>query len=192
VATTQLFVELLIIGIGAAIWLGFLLAVILDLPLGSPLPDLSSTYLIGLSSVAYVVGIVVDRLAWSVFRSFEDRQRDRVFGPIQEPSVQDRERYVLENSSGLRPQVAYNRSRLRICRSWILNFVLTAICAGAWAIQQRASVIAAIAAVAVALSGLTAYTANRLARDHYLNIQSSYDFLAKARGIVPTAAEKPQ
>ena len=178
-ATTQLFIELLIIGIGAAVWLAFLLAVILSFPWGSPLPDLNAVYLAALSGVAYVVGIVVDRLARSAFRFAENHHRNQVFGKNQDPSVEDREKYVLVNSSSLREQIVYNRSRLRICRAWILNFTLTGGCAGAWAIQQRVWTIAAIALIGLALSGLTAYTANLLARDHYENIQHSYNFLTK-------------
>lgn len=180
-ATTQLFVELLMIGIGAAIWLTFLLAVILRLPWGSPLPDLTAVHLTALSGVAYVVGIVVDRLAWSAFRFAENRHRDQVFGMDQDPSAEDKEKFVLVSSSSLREQIVYNRSRLRICRSWILNFALTGVCAGAWAIQQQAWTIAALALSGLALSGLTAYTANLLARDHYVNIGRSYDFLTRSK-----------
>jgi hypothetical protein len=191
VATTQLFVELLVIGVGAAVWLAFLLAVILRLPGGIPFPDLNAAHLVGLSSIAYVLGIVVDRLAWSAFRFAENRRRDRVFEPGQDPSVEDRERFVLENSSILRQHIVYNRSPLRICRSWILNFMLTGVCAGAWAVQQRAGTIAAIALSALAFSGLTAYTATLLARDYYLNVRHSYDFVARAKTMIPPPGKAP-
>jgi hypothetical protein len=178
-ATTQLFVELLIIGIGAAIWLAFLLAAILHLPWGNPLPNLSNVHLTALLSVAYVVGIVVDRFARSAFQFVDGRQRDHVFGHDQEPSIEDRETFVLVTSSPLREQIVYNRSRLRICRSWVLNFALIAIFSGILAIQQSAWTIAAIALSGLALSCLTAYVARALVRDYYANIRHSYDFLTK-------------
>jgi hypothetical protein len=178
-ATTQLFVELLIIGIGTALWLAFLIAAILRLPWGHPLPDVGAVYLAAMLSVAYVVGIVVDRLARSAFRNVERRQRDQVFGNDQQPPVEDKETFVLVASSPLRDQILYNRSRLRVCRSWVVNFGLTAVCAGVWAIQQAAWVIAAIALSGLVLSCLTAYVARSLARDYYDNIRHSYDFLTK-------------
>ena len=177
--TTQLFVELLIIGIGAAIWVAFLLAAIFRVPWGSTPPELNAAHLAALTGVAYVIGIVVDRLAWSAFRSVENRHRDRVFRTDQDPSVEDRERLVLEGSANLHQQIVYNRSRLRICRSWILNFALIGVCAGAWAIQQRAGTIALLALAGLLLACLTAVTANLLARDHYRNIRQSYDFLIR-------------
>lgn len=178
-ATTQLFVELLIIGIGVAIWLAFLGAVVFRLPWESPLPELRGIHLAALAGVAYVVGIVVDRLAWSGFRFVESRHRDRVFGVDHDPPAEDREKLVQTSSSSLRDQIAYNRSRLRICRSWILNFALTGVWAGVWAIQQHSWTIGAIAITGLTFSALTAYTATLLSRDHYLNIRHSYEFLIR-------------
>lgn len=178
-ATTQLFVELLIIGVGVAIWLAFLLATVLRLRWGDPIPDITVPHFTALLGVAYVLGILVDRGAYTLFRPIEARHRKRVFRDDPAPSVDDRERFILVNSSSLREQILYNRSRLRICRSWILNFALIGAFAGIWAIQQRTWAIALFSLGALVLSLLTAYTAHTLARDHYNNIRFSYEFLVR-------------
>lgn len=136
-----------------------------------------------LLSVAYVVGIVVDRLTWTAFRFVEDYHRNQVFGDDQEPSVEEREAYILVTSQPLHEQIVYNRSRLRICRSWVLNFALIAVFSGIWAIQQTAWSIAAIAFSGLTLSCLAAYVAYTLARDYYTNIRQSYDFLMKHKNL---------
>jgi hypothetical protein len=180
-ATTQLFVELLIVGIGVAIWLAFLLAVVLRFPWGSPLPQLSTAHLTILLGTSYVLGILIDRLAWTLFHPMENRHRAKIFGSDPEPSIEDRERHILVNSSSLREQILYNRSRLRICRSWILNFAFIGIFSGIWAFQQRALPMLPFSIASVVLSLLTAMTTDTLAKDHNRNIRSSYDYLIHSK-----------
>jgi hypothetical protein len=176
-ATTQLFAELLIVGIGVAIWLAFLLAVVMRFPWGSPLPQFNTAHLTILLGTSYVLGILVDRMAWTLFRPIEVRHRVKIFGSDPQPSIEDRERHILVNSSSLREQILYNRSRLRICRSWILNFVLIGIFSGIWALQQKALPMVPFAVASIVLSALTAIITATLARDHNRNIRSSYDYL---------------
>jgi len=176
-ATTQLFIELLIIGIGVATWLACLVAAILGYAPKDALLTLDRPFLAAFLGIAYVLGIIVDRAAYSLFKPIERQRRDEVFGQNQKPAVDDRERLILVRSSPLRDQIIYNRSRLRICRSWILNFFLIAASAGIWAIQQRAWSIASIALASIVMGVFAAFTANTLVRDHYINIRSSYDFL---------------
>src|SRR6185436_18338089 len=103
--------------------MAFLLATVLNFRLGSPMPDLTVTQMMALLGIAYVLGILVDRAAFALFHPLERRHRERVFGKDVTPSVSEREKYVLVTSLPLREQILYNRSRLRICRSWILNFL---------------------------------------------------------------------
>lgn len=180
-ATTQLFAELLIIGIGVAIWLAFLVSAVLRVQWIGAVPEISVSHLSALLGVAYVLGILVDRAAYSIFRNMERKHRESVFADCPTPSVDDKERYILVNSSSLREQILYNRSRLRISRSWILNFALIGIFSGIWMVQQRAWVLAPIAAGAIVLSFLTAFTALTLSRDHCNNIRYSYEFLVNER-----------
>ena len=181
-ATTQLFAELLIIGIGVAIWLAFLLAAVLGVRWTGSVPEIGVSQLSALLGVAYVLGILVDRAAYSLFRRLEQRSRAQVFADCPPtPSVDDKERYILVNSASLREQILYNRSRLRISRSWILNFALIGIFSGIWMVQQRAWVIVPISVSAFVLSFLTAVTARALSRDHCNNIRYSYEFLVSEK-----------
>jgi hypothetical protein len=122
-STTDLFVELIIIGVGAAIWLSLFVFSILGYD-WVPLEGLSSLVaLVPLFSVAYVLGIVVDRAA------------DMIFGRLWSPGVLHKvyeeegeyfgDRWLVYIHPGrLGNLLEYGRSRLRICRGWTLNAIL--------------------------------------------------------------------
>lgn len=176
-ATTRLFVELLVIGIGVAVWLSFLLATIFNLRLDLRWWGLEGAPVFAFFGIAYVLGILVDRAAYSLFQPLEKHHREKILGEDPEPPVEDRERFILVQSSALRDQILYNRSRLRICRAWMLNFFLICLFSEIWALQIYSWALNPISLTALGLAALTAFTANTLVRDHYRNIRASYDFL---------------
>lgn len=124
VTTTHLFVELLVIGIGALAWLVLLGAALFGydpvdfsgrlLSLGALFPTLA---------VAYLFGILVDRVAdWSL--DFWDRKhREACFGADRDAYFEAR-RTLLMKAPALWGHLEYGRSRLRICRGWALNCLL--------------------------------------------------------------------
>ncbi|HVF86841.1 MAG TPA: hypothetical protein VM866_04595 [Pyrinomonadaceae bacterium] len=124
-STTNLFVELIVIGVGALAWV-----VLLVLSVAGwqwvPIEKVFSTgALVPLLSIVYVLGIVSDRIADSVFESlWNDKLRRKRF-----PDVDDyhaARRHILTRSERLSDLLEYGRSRLRICRGWTLNSMLIA------------------------------------------------------------------
>ncbi|MGA2401648.1 MAG: hypothetical protein ABSG91_08060 [Syntrophobacteraceae bacterium] len=117
--TTQLFVELLIIGIGAGIWFALLLAAIFGYRFDIGIPKIDTSLLVVLGSMAYVLGIAIDRLARMLFRFAE-----KVLAKDRLPNPEEIERHIFVSSEALTRQIQYNRSRLRICRAWAFNLLL--------------------------------------------------------------------
>lgn len=125
--TTSVFVELVVIGVGAAVAVllvsfacfGHSWILEIDVP-----PSLAA---IPLLSLVYVLGIVIDRQA--------DRLFDRLWKTRMELRAQeehglgnyDDRRLLLTTPGRLGDLLEYGRSRLRICRGWTVNSVLILI-----------------------------------------------------------------
>lgn len=186
--TTQLFAELLVIGIGAAFWLGLLLAAAFGYRFDVGIPKLDTSLFVVLLAIAYVLGIVVDRLAYAILSPLEKVQSSAIMEKAALPSPQEMERYIVVASEALGRQIQYNRSRLRICRAWVLNALLISLTFVAWNMRVGAvSLMLSLALVGVgfAICILMGWTARTLLRDYYKNLLASYEFLKskpEARG----------
>jgi hypothetical protein len=126
-ATTNLFVELLVIGVGAACWVGLLILAAFGLEFTQS--ELFSAYpaLVSLLAVVYLLGIISDRVADFVFdKCFSSPLRVRFFECKRD--YQDARRLVFDSSDRLADMHEYGRTRIRICRGWSLNAVLIAVC----------------------------------------------------------------
>jgi hypothetical protein len=191
-ATTELFAELLVIGIGAAIWLALLLGAVFGYRVDGGLPTIDTSALVALAGVAYVFGIVVDRLAYDVFRGVERRLSKTILGTRDLPAPAILEREILTGSKILGSQIQYNRSRLRICRAWTLNGAFITLAYMAWNFTVGAAgwwQSATLAGMGSLLCVSSAWAARRLTRDHYNNLKESYEFLRnrKSRYTEPRA-----
>lgn len=124
-STTNLFVELLVIGVGAACWVLLLLCGAVSVE-QIPTPWLRSYPLLLVSlAFLYVFGIITDRLAdWTFDKLFSGRIRARYFDSKR--SYQDARRLVLSSSTRLADLHEYGRTRIRISRGWSLNSLLAA------------------------------------------------------------------
>ena len=179
--TTQLFVELLVIGMGSAVWISLLAGIFTG----------SQTYLaefwsdklffLPLVAAAYAIGIVLDRIAWSVFSPLERRIESEYIGELKLPDGWP-ERTVMNEGEVLAKELYYNRSRLRICRSWLLNGVLITLSfLVSGGVKHRLSYAQSLA---VGLAGATFIGASFWAlrhfmRDYYRNLRCSYEFLQR-------------
>ena len=137
-STTELFVELLIIGIGAAIWIVLLLLSVFGI---SWLPSealLSVTALIPALAVVYVLGIVVDRLCDRLFELIWRESLFRQYYDNRQAYYDDR-RILYLYGAGLAQLLEYGRSRLRICRGWAVNALLIALSLNLFAWTQIAN-----------------------------------------------------
>jgi 8-oxo-dGTP pyrophosphatase MutT (NUDIX family) len=147
-ATTAVVAEILIIGLQACAWIALL---ILDV-FGSRSLDLTGlsgwTQLVTILviAVAYMVGILADRIADTFDRWLEDtgfgRWFNRVFGErsywFEAPAgVSEMRLTVMKENEGMARFLDYQRSRVRITRATALN-LLMAIPAGAVFLAVRA------------------------------------------------------
>lgn len=138
--TTNLFVELIVIGTGTAIWLVLLTLTFFGyewVKLDKEWMDSSFVAVFSLI-IVYVLGILFDRFANSIFKDdtrIGGRLYKLVFGkkkahkkppkPFENYDEYDNTKAaVYSQLESLRDLYEYNRSRLRICRGWALNCVL--------------------------------------------------------------------
>ena len=130
--TTHLFVELLVIGIGAFLALLLGIAAVFG---GSP--EMFSGFmnvraLIPVLATVYVLGILVDRFADRAFDSWDMKLRRSVFGE-EDSAYYEARRTLVMDAENLWRDLHYGRSRLRICRGWVFNSVL--LMGGLWAFR---------------------------------------------------------
>lgn len=190
-ATTQLFVELLVIGAGAILWLGQI-AGILGIRLGASICEPNALVVGVVTALAYVMGIVVDRVSRLLFWWPERHYEHSLLLDGKLPPQRDTHRYLLLRGPALAPLIEYNRSRLRVCRAWCLNLLVVTIAlavsrglGGAGAarrvecalIELPGSPSLAMLAGGALLTLITGSVAVWLIRDHYRNLAESYVIL---------------
>jgi hypothetical protein len=118
--TTSLFVELIVIGVGALGWLTMALLAVFGYGWVDFSKFSSLAGLVPALAVTYVLGIVVDRVADQVFQPMARRLQSRSFATRED---YERAQDLVYVKSPLRDLIEYNRSRLRICRGWVVNCV---------------------------------------------------------------------
>ncbi|MFJ6730536.1 hypothetical protein ACIQPQ_37195 [Streptomyces sp. NPDC091281] len=118
-----MFVEVLVVGIGFLTALGILAAAIAGPDNSSRLAPVASTPLAAGAALAfaYAVGILIDRAADTALTPARRRLRAQSF-PSSTAYAQAR--LKLAEIPALTARADYARSRLRICRGWVLNSIL--------------------------------------------------------------------
>jgi hypothetical protein len=118
-ATTQLFVELVVVGFGALGWSTVLAVAVFGTAWLSVLADLEAVVVAApVLAVAYLLGIVVDRVADAAFEPAVRRYKRKTF--VDEAAYVAARR-ATDDDELLARRFEYGRSRLRICRGWALN-----------------------------------------------------------------------
>lgn len=123
--TTNLFVELVIIGIGftMVIALAFFCLEILDKETIEQISKVESIVLLPiLLTIAYTLGIVADRMADRLF-TFPRKKVRNMFYAHRVNILRDKS-LLFTTSNPLVDMILYGRSRMRICRGYVLNLVL--------------------------------------------------------------------
>lgn len=115
------------IGVGAAGWLIlFTLAALgYDTAFVKGLLSTPAAIVPGIAAV-YLLGIITDRIADSSLQFLRTERKRRRYFPTADEAFKARGS-VLTKSSYFATQFEYSRSRQRICRGWILNFMLLMI-----------------------------------------------------------------
>jgi len=184
-STTQLFVELIVIGFGVMIWFAFLIAGVKGLPFDKAIFDIKlSSFWPPLLGIAYVFGILLDRVLYYAFGSRKKRIEEDILKDDLRGKVHVIERIVMTEHDNLNYEVHYNRTRMRICRAWFLNFILIGMSLFIW--QSRVKQISPfwlflVVAILFSLSAVSYWAGNRLEEDHLKNIEQSYIYIREKR-----------
>ena len=124
--TTEVIVEILVIGFGPLVSLAICIVVFppstaIDIP-SSPVPILIATGCV----FCYVFGVIVDRVADAALSSYEKRIRSIVLKGYgsQLSDFQDMRSYVYQEIPHVREWAEYGRIRLRVSRGWVVNALL--------------------------------------------------------------------
>ncbi|MBA3354596.1 MAG: hypothetical protein H0U18_01400 [Pyrinomonadaceae bacterium] len=132
--TTNLFVELVVVGTGATLFVVLLLFTLFGAQPWlyqwiSKSDDVAS--IIPVLSLIYVLGIVVDKLAYRLFKNTEDHLRSNMFKvestePDKLKGYYDARHhlYTSPNTTAAIEAFEFGRSKIRICRGWTVNSVL--------------------------------------------------------------------
>lgn len=122
-STTDLFVEIIVIGVGATIWIVLLALSIFGYSWVPSGQVFSLASLLPILAITYVLGIVTDRVADTLFDKLWKPSLAQQFYQQDGDDYDDR-RYIYLRSEQLAHLLEYGRSRLRICRGWTLNSLL--------------------------------------------------------------------
>lgn len=191
---TALFVELLVVGIGTATWLALFLAAILGYRFDTMILTDNQALVGTFIAVVYVLGIVMDRLFHGFFvATIEAGVRKKLFDKAKIKRVMDivpnmdagnlpmeMDKFIRSHSSALAGKIDYNRSRLRICRAWVLHFLLIGISFYSWNrsthIFQPATTAWLLGIDALFLI-LTMVTTRLLAEDYQRDLLESFEIV---------------
>jgi hypothetical protein len=129
--TTSFVIELLLAGVGCLLWLVLVaLRFIGREELVGLLSSVDPAATVAASvALAYLLGVIVDRVYLPVWNLFDSRHRDRA-GLTLDSYYAIQLQSVLKNNEQLSDHLNYYTSRLRILRASAINFTIVAIMAG--------------------------------------------------------------
>ena len=195
IATTALVVEILIVGLEAELWLAMAVVAVFgpDWVRMDAVEGWEALVTILVLAGAYVLGIVIDRLADSVFRWLGRR---RGFWKKRTPdSAEEREDgfgkkrlEVLHKSPGMAPFLEYQRSRLRVARGTLLNLVPATLSSAAfvlWGTDVDPRWLLPLSALALAALAVTAFAMKRIAQAYDDRLREAYEIVAADRDTPP-------
>lgn len=127
-STTNLFVELIVIGVGAAIWFSLLVLTFFGYEWIPVERLLSLPATLPMLSIVYLFGVLTDRMADVTFEKlFAHANRVKVYGKDNTRQYYLDRDLILDKSERFSEEYEYSRSRQRIARGWTLNAAAIAI-----------------------------------------------------------------
>jgi len=130
-ATTNLVVDYLVIGIGSLVWVFPALVALSGTQWLCSAVKAGAAGAVLVAGVVYVLGICISRIADDVTGRWNDRMRDEVFGTSGGQPYHWQLNFVVAKSESGSEYLSYRRSIVRISRACALHFGLGAL---AWAI----------------------------------------------------------
>jgi len=183
VSTTNLFVELVVIGMGSALWACLLCCTVCGYGWLNSVPLSPVLVLPGLV-VVYVLGIVFDRVSDWLFGVWDDHLRVSIHGSV----ANYRRARILLYAEGSKAACAlfdYNKSRIRIARAWSLDLFLCAVTAPVFVSRQldsiqtgkRIAVGTSLFLAFLVVAFLTLWAWYRLVSNDYERLRETGDYL---------------
>ena len=123
--TTSLFVELIIIGIGFTIWNVLFAITILGYEWIPNLTISNGVLVFPVLALFYVIGIIWDRSIDYAINYFDKLIQRRFF--VNSDSYHSAKDFIYSKTGSLTDLFEYTRSRMRICRSWMIDLFLIAL-----------------------------------------------------------------
>lgn len=185
--TTLLFVELLIIGLEGWIWIFFFITSIF------PIKNYANALMIFRDwellvfavflALTYVLGVMIDRISDRIFRPLEYGFRDKLITNHNKGISVMRFSLGTQNDF-LNQQLDYTRSRLRIVRASILNFIAITITVSLYLLitypftntREMFSVYGIVIGIGGLASMFALLTLKSLIKAHLQLIQDMYDY----------------
>jgi hypothetical protein len=190
VATTAIFAEILVVGFQAAAWLTLLVLGLFgtDWVTLSELETWAALITVAVVAAAYMLGVIVDRIADDVFLLGARLVAGRLPGTRAGksgsgaddagPDVRRKRVVVIDASEGLGKFLDYQRSRLRVARATAVNAALsvpaTTIFLAAQA-DPAPGLIAFLASTAVALISASVYAAFKVGGAWRDSLDAAYE-----------------
>jgi len=189
-ATTAIFAEILIVGLQALVWLVLASVAILGVPSVdvSSLEGWEGLITLAILAVAYALGIVVDRVADSVFDPFDRLLREKHI-PSSPLSVPEMRLRIMSESEGMASFLDYVRSRVRIARSTAFNCALIVGAAILLDLRREATVgglvrhewLVLTMVVGAALSALALFAWVRITKTYNWRLDQAYRIVCEKR-----------
>ncbi|MDZ7289761.1 MAG: hypothetical protein ONB44_06965 [candidate division KSB1 bacterium] len=188
-STTNVFAELLIIGIETLAWIALLIFSLfgyqwIDFSIFNNL-----VVAVPLAATAYVLGIIMDRVSDTLLSNADHAIRRNVLGEEVAQSFSQLRSYILAKSPYLSNDLDYFRSRLRIMRSSTINFAFMAITGAAFVLTRVHATIstkfwAAVTAflIGVLFSSLSYYAWSISSITYYLRLRTAFALLPDQDG----------
>jgi hypothetical protein len=196
--TTAIFAEILIIGLEATMWLCVLVAAIFGtrwIPLAR-LENWETPISLFVLAFAYALGIIVDRVADSLFDPLDRRLRTSKGEKSPLPPVPEMRLCVLAEGGGMATFLDYVRSRIRVARSTAFNLFLLTLSviillrrmgAPADGAANPGRLIVWVAAVGVGLVAAAVFAWARITKTYYWRLGEAYRVVCETRaGTVAT------
>ena len=183
-----LFVEILITGLEAFVWIGLFLSAVFGAQWVVKAIDMFNSAEVFLTTAflafAYVVGIIVEELTDAISETWSERLKSSFLNK-NSPPFYDMQIYVSTHGGKEDEQFHYLRSRRRILRASAFNIVLIGISAliYLWAqahdmlISTKAILSVAILIASITTSILSLFAYKRITGDYVKTIQRSYRIL---------------
>ena len=153
IAATALFIEVLVVGVGASGAAFITACAVFGVRRVAEVGKIDGTVLAAIGvSVSYILGIIVDRGADFLLRKPSEACRMRHFDTDADYDAARRLVHADPVSLG---KYEYSRSRMRVCRGWVLNWAALALAFIVWNIRDS-DVNAGHGAVAISVCFLLA------------------------------------